>query len=89
MFIKISNGTKIQVYFYHGTDKKGRKYTKCTIRKDIGSSVTSEVVGIAVTSKEDRFVKEYGRKLSLKRALLNCTFNKMDRQLIWETYLNR
>lgn len=43
--------------------------------------------GMAILSEGDRFVKEKGRKLSLKRALKSAQVNdKQTRKAIWDNY---
>lgn len=43
--------------------------------------------GTAFCSKNDQFIKEMGRKVSLKRALSGYT--KEQRTIFWQTYHNR
>ena len=43
----------------------------------------------AITNINDRFIKEFGRKLTLKRALARTNLDKNERTTIWNAYLNR
>lgn len=43
-------------------------------------------VGMAMCSPNDTYDKEFGRKLSLTRALAGSTLNKVQRMIIWEAY---
>lgn len=45
--------------------------------------------GVARCSAYDRFTKEYGRKISLTRAMKAAGLNKQERTLIWKDYFNR
>jgi len=45
------------------------------------------LIGNAVCSYKDRFVKEEGRKLALRRALYLC-FDKKQRRAIWKAYFD-
>ena len=49
-------------------------------------AVSFSVSGNAVCSPNDNFNKEYGRKLSLKRALEKSSFDKAQRGRVWEVY---
>lgn len=55
-------------------------------RPELGQIVASS---FAHCSKNDTFKKDEGRKRALKKALLSSNFNKTERSLFWQTYLNR
>lgn len=62
--------------------------TECLIT-EVGNRDTVIGVGSACCSLKDSFVKESGRKVSLTRALFNGGFNRIERTVIWKSYLNR
>ena len=45
--------------------------------------------GIARCSPLDNFNKEAGRKIALTRAIKVLELNRDEREVVWETYLNR
>jgi len=66
--------------------------TDCIISVKTGSGEKDwEVLnmGRSKCHEEDRFEKDRGRKISLKRAMDNPMFHKEDRKIIWESYINR
>jgi hypothetical protein len=56
--------------------------TECSILKN------DEFVsyGIALCSPNDTYDKEFGRKLSMSRALLKSDLTKEERSVVWEAY---
>lgn len=52
---------------------------------DVNLNNDEHLVGNSVCSYKDRFVKEEGRKLAIKRALELC-FDKPTRTRVWEAY---
>ena len=61
----------------------GHPGTYCRITDEIGASVSS---GKTVLHTNDNYDKNFGRKLSLARALKNGGFSTPERTLFWEAY---
>lgn len=63
--------------------RSNNTFTECVV--EISGVPYGE--GMAILSEGDRFVKEKGRKLSLKRALKSAQVNdKQTRKAIWDNY---
>lgn len=61
--------------------------TECIlVNADTDGVSTPEVVGKASLSSQDKFVKEVGRKISLRRALHNLRLSKEQRTEVWNAY---
>lgn len=78
----------IHVSFEHGTESKGKRFTKCFVSRKIDEDHFELLaIGVAVCSKKDRFSKAEGRKLSMTRALQKAfPDNKKIRSHIWSAY---
>lgn len=82
---RLSDGTPVSFEWLYIKDSLGwGPTTVCNLRLDDGV-----YTGEAYTNLKDRFIKDFGRKLSLKRALTNLFLTKEDRTVIWNAYLNR
>jgi hypothetical protein len=84
----------VLVSWRYDTDTKGRTMTTCYVRllgvkDDSDSARDVEWWGRAHQHKIDTFSKETGRKLSLKRALEQSGFTRVERGQVWENYLTR
>ena len=92
MKVKLNSGVEYWVSFYHEnytnhddiTQSTLSSYTKCKIENKTNPEFIQD--GIAVLRKGDRFYKDYGRKLAMKRAMNNLGLNKETRKLFWNTY---
>lgn len=73
------------LYFRHPSTNL--RSVGCTIELLDGYYFTTILRGISVCSKQDSFVKEIGRKISLKRAIQSLS--KDQRKQIWDVYLQR
>lgn len=92
MKLNIQN-TDYWIYWeYHTAFNKDNKLVPKTICKLETSGFTEVTSEYAICSSNDKFIKEIGRKVSLRK-LLNKQWpgqeNKHIRTLIWNTYLNR
>jgi hypothetical protein len=63
--------------------------TLCKIFEEFGGECEMEYIGWAECSTKDRYSKEVGRKVSLKRALRKGEFEYEDRKAIWKAYFQR
>lgn len=64
--------------------------TICSITDDsIQGSPYVVATGSAMCSSNDQFVKETGRKISLDRAIRQLKLPKIERTIVWNTYLKR
>ena len=81
------NGSVYIVKWKHPEYAYVSRGTECTI-KDGNSGIYG--IGKAICSKNEQFVKDKGRKISLARALNSCTgvFKKNDRKVFWDEYLS-
>ena len=72
----------------HGCDIFGR-FTRCDVfvQEDGKNLDDGYTYGLALCAPQDKFVKEYGRKLSLARAIEHMPRDV--RAKVWETYLSR
>ena len=70
----------------HGNPVSVTVGTTCFIKNNGEIIATGHSV---LSPKEPRFVKEVGRKLSLRRALQEGNFSKEERTVIWQRYFNR
>ncbi len=87
MLVRINeDGSRVSIVFKHVTQGKNRK-TVCKIIKQAGEDMEVLSGGAARCSKQDSFSKEFGRMLSLTRAL--CLFDKEFRTEAWEAYWAR
>ena len=89
IFIKIKimkvqvQETEFSVKFYHQNQPESGVFTDCRI--EVGDKTLGK--GRAILAKGDSFVKDMGRKISLKRALQNA--NIVDRKIrknFWDNY---
>jgi hypothetical protein len=79
---------KYQVDFTHCRGKDaiffiGHEGTFCQILDHIGMTVATSITKL---HNSDNYCKNFGRKLSLARALKNGGFSKSDRKLFWQEY---
>ncbi len=56
----------------------------CLIMDNSNSEILGN--GVSICGKKDTFSKDFGRKLSLSRAIKAAEVPKKDRKLIWESY---
>lgn len=95
MKVKLNSGVEYWVSFYHSnhTNNSSKKldnfeqkesYTKCIIENKTNPMTAG--VGKAVLAKGDRFCKDMGRKLAMKRAMFGFGLNKQTRKLFWDEY---
>ena len=97
MKIKLENGVEYWVSWIHNntTNQKDTKMDKRK-RSDIGSYTECYIenktnpmeaaIGTAILAKGDRFCKDKGRKLAMKRAMIAFGLNKPTRKLFWIEY---
>lgn len=84
--------TKCSVYL---TDKKEITEKENPLKKEVRENATLTLVGNAMCHTQDNFCKDTGRKYALKRALETKDsqnkpiLSKEEREVVWETYLNR
>lgn len=75
------------------TEDSPKALTTCSIWSlgDDGKVTAADPLGEgnAFCAPEDPFRKEFGRKLSLTRALQATGWPKATRQMVWDAYLNR
>lgn len=90
MKVKLNSGVEYWVSFYHANHTNSNKTmelesnTKCYIENKTNPELKS--TGIANLSKNDKFCKDRGRKIAMKRAMRNLGLNKETRKLFWNTY---
>lgn len=102
--VTLSNGRVLGISWNHSkttdskpvSDLRGGKETLplrttyCELYLIDGEGDISLVAsGVAICSYLDQFVKEYGRKASLKDAMKAANLPEEDRERVWEFYLNR
>lgn len=89
------NGKFYAIWFEHHTAKGSERlpkvrWTGCTIAEILGPKDARELVTEdAICAECDNFCKATGRKISLGRALIKLTADKMFRRTAWLAYLNR
>jgi hypothetical protein len=92
MFNVHVNKLNIQFTFHHMKDIGEavglQAITHCMLKIN-----GTEFAGVAGCSAKDRFAKEIGRKISLKRALQSARvifdMSPLERQAVWERYFQR
>lgn len=87
MIIELIDGT-FQVSWQYNTEEHSSapESTTCVIKELFEEGPQVEIArGVAIVSEKDQFVKNTGRKISLKRALERA-FNKETRQIFWNKY---
>ena len=97
MKIKLENGVEYWVSWIHNNttnqkdtkmDKRKRSdigsYTECYIENKTETNHLSQ--GIAKLAQGDRFCKDRGRKIALKRVLNAMGLDKPTRTLFWNSY---
>ncbi len=77
------------INFKH-TRIEDRRVTVCQII-NVDNSGNELVVseGASMCNPRDNFCKEYGRKLSLTKALRMTQLDKNQRKVVWDAYFNR
>lgn len=70
---------------HHNIEKLKERYTECMIF--VGDELKG--YGLSKCSVQDSFVKEFGRKQSLTRALARTTLTKSGRKKIWNAYFEK
>lgn len=75
---------KYRAVFSYRRDSGRLTATICALGLDQNFAV--EGIGVAVISPGDNFCKETGRRLSLKRAMMDAGLDKETRTQIWEAY---
>lgn len=91
MKVKLNSGVEYWVSWYHYTQHNENPYvpfpfygTKCIIENKTETNHLSQ--GIAKLAQGDRFCKDRGRKIALKRALNAMGLDKPTRTLFWNSY---
>jgi len=82
-----TNNMEIKFQRNYKEVKKKEMFLGHTVETVVEINLNDEekLIGNSVCSYRDRFVKEEGRKLALKRALETC-FNRSVRTAIWQAY---
>lgn len=73
------------VYWEYSGNKQQGQVTTCIINQE----QTELVRGSVICSKKDRYIKETGRKLSIKKCLDILPFSKEERKEFWNQYHSR
>lgn len=104
MNVELPNGTfRIRFVYDHGagilrdaSPQTWHRYIACLIERgvtmldsDTRRSWLSNGYGWAECSFSDQFVKETGRKIALRRALIAGGFDREERRLFWAAYHGR
>jgi len=93
MKIKLNSGVEYWVSWEHGnftneSEQYGKpliSYTQCIIENKTNSHIIGK--GIAqLGKKEKQFNKDFGRKISMKKAMKDIGLNKETRTLFWNEY---
>ena len=97
MKVKLNSGVEYWVSWYHQNplSKNENKlnitiypisnpYTQCVIENKTNPQIRG--IGVANLAKGDRFCKDKGRKISMKRAINAIGLNKETRKLFWIEY---
>ena len=89
MKVKLNSGVEYWVSFHHenytNTNLVGMtNFSKCIIENKTNPEING--TGIAVLSKGDKFCKDKGRKLAMKRAMKDVGLAKPTRTLFWNEY---
>lgn len=93
MKIKLNSEVEYWVSWEHGNfvneshqyDKQLLSYTRCIIENKVNTLIIGK--GIAkLGKKEKQFNKDFGRKISLKKAMAAIGLNKETRTLFWNEY---
>lgn len=92
MKVKLNSGVEYWVSFYHEnytnhddiTQSTLTSHTKCKIENKTNPEFTQN--GVALLSKGDKFCKDLGRKIALRRALNQLGLSKEVRTLFWNQY---
>ena len=84
MKVKLNNGTEYWVSFFHHVKNDRPPYTKCIIENNNEKSLVG--IGVATLATGDRFCKDKGRKIAMKRAMNAIGLNKETRKLFWIEY---
>ena len=84
MKVKLNSGVEYWVSFFHHVKNDKSPYTKCIIENNNEKNLVG--IGVATLAIGDRFCKDKGRKIAMKRALTNLDLSKEVRLLFWNTY---
>ena len=84
MKVQLENGVEYWVSFFHHVKNDKSPYTKCIIENNNEKNLVG--IGVATLAIGDRFCKDKGRKIAMKRALTNLGLSKEVRLLFWNQY---
>ena len=92
MKVKLNSGVEYWVSFYHNnyseydttTQKELTSNTNCIIVNELNPGIKASA--FAFLAKGDKFCKDRGRKIALRRALNQLGLSKEVRTLFWNTY---
>ena len=92
MKVKLNSGVEYWVSFYHNnyseydttTQKELTSNTNCIIVNELNPGIKASA--FAFLAKGDKFCKDRGRKIALKRAMSSLGLNKEARRLFWQQY---
>ena len=92
MKIKLNSGVEYSVKWKHenhtnsdeATKAEKKSFTECIIENLTNPEIRGSA--IAILSDKDSFVKDYGRKISLKRCMNKISLAKSTRKLFWKNY---
>jgi len=92
--VRFTNDRVFMLVFKHVHPKNDIRSTFCDVYRAIynGTKLGRGALvgnGIAKCDNRDNFNRAFGRKLALRRAMENMNWNKDERTIAWQAYLNR